>query len=79
MYTPHISGLEFTKFRIEKGLSQSQIARILGVSVVTIKSWERERRNIPLSINNFIRLSLRMVPGEKLAQISAMLADHGVE
>ena len=75
-YSPHISGLEFAKFRVDKGLSQSQLATILGVSVVTIKSWEHERRNVPLSINNFIRLSLSMVPGEKLAHIAETLSRY---
>lgn len=74
MYISHISGLEFTKFRLDKGLSQSQLSVILGVSVVTIKSWERERRNIPTSINNFIRLSLASVPGDKLQKISSKLS-----
>ncbi len=57
-YSDHMSGLEFTALRMRKNLSQSQMATILGVSVVTIKAWERERRSIPLYINNFIRLSI---------------------
>ena len=73
-YISHISGLELTKFRMDKGLSQSQLCAILGVSIVTIKSWERERRNVPMSINNFIRLSLASVPGDKLFEIAAKLS-----
>ncbi len=73
-YINHISGLEFNKFRIEKGLSQSQLAVILGVSVVTLKSWERERRNIPTSINKFVRLSLYMVSGDRLSAIASKLS-----
>ena len=73
-YSNHMSGLEFTKLRMEKGLSQAQIANILGVSLVTVKSWEHERRNIPLSINNFLRLSIALVPGEKLIQLAGRLA-----
>ena len=69
-----MTGLSFLKFRLDKRLSQSRMATILGISVVTIKSWEHERRNIPLSINNFIRLSLAMVSGDKLAQISDKLS-----
>ena len=74
-YISHISGLELTKFRMDKGLSQSQLCSILGVSVVTIKSWEHERRNVPMSINNFIRLSLSSVPGDKLIEISKKISN----
>ena len=69
-YKKNISGLEFTRFRLNKGLSQSQIAAILGVSTVTVKAWEHERRNVPLPINNFIRLSIQHVEGEQLARIA---------
>ena len=65
-YSNHMSGLEFTALRLRKNLSQSQMATILGVSVVTIKAWERERRNIPLYINNFIRLSIAHATPEAL-------------
>ena len=75
-FKTHISGLEFLKFRLDKNLSQSQLAAILGVSVVTLKSWEHERRNIPRSINNFIRLSLQAVPPEKLAMIAERLSQQ---
>ena len=51
----------------------SQIAAILGVSVVTVKSWEHERRNIPKTVNNFLRLSIAQVPTDKLKEISIKL------
>ena len=68
-YKNYITGLEFTKLRLTKDLTQEEIATLLGVSVITVKSWEHERRNIPKTINNFLRLSIMMVPGEKLKQI----------
>ena len=68
-----MTGLEFSRFRIKKDLSQSEIAFILGVSVVTVKAWEHQRRNIPLSINNFIRLSIEHVPPEKLKILAEKL------
>ncbi|MBN1863295.1 MAG: helix-turn-helix domain-containing protein, partial [Victivallales bacterium] len=46
-YKSFMTGLEFQRIRVEKDLSQSEIASILGVSVVTVKSWEHERRNVP--------------------------------
>ena len=75
-YKDHISGLEFAKFRLSKDLSQSEIAVILGVSVVTVKAWEHERRNVPLSINNFIRLSITHVPPEKLKSLAIKLKNN---
>ena len=72
-YKKHMSGLEFAKFRFKKDLSQSEIALILGVSVITVKAWEHQRRNIPLSINNFIRLSINHVPGDKLKLLAHKL------
>jgi DNA-binding transcriptional regulator YiaG len=71
-----MSGLEFAKFRLSKDLSQSEIAVILGVSVVTVKAWEHERRNVPLSINNFIRLSIIHVPPEKLKALARKLKNN---
>ena len=72
-YKKNMTGLEFSRFRIKKDLSQSEIGYILGVSVVTVKAWEHQRRNIPLSINNFIRLSVEYVPGEKLKVLAEKL------
>ena len=72
-YKKNMSGMEFLKFRNKKDLSQSQVGRILGVSVVTVKSWEHQRRNIPLSVNNFIRLSIDHVPADKLKILSEKL------
>ena len=72
-YKNYMTGLEFSKFRSNKDLSQSEIASILGVSVVTVKSWEHERRNIPKTVNNFIRLSIAQVPVDKLKEISLKL------
>ena len=75
-YKNYMSGLEFAKFRLSKDLSQSEIAVILGVSVVTVKAWEHERRNVPLSINNFIRLSISHVPPEKLKALARKLKNN---
>ncbi len=68
-----MTGLEFQKIRLGKDLSQSQIANILGVSVVTVKSWEHERRNVPKTVNNFIRLSIEMVSPDKLQEIASKI------
>jgi DNA-binding transcriptional regulator YiaG len=65
-YKKNMTGLEFSRFRVRKDLSQSEAALILGVSVVTVKAWEHQRRNIPLSVNNFIRLSIEHVPSDRL-------------
>jgi DNA-binding transcriptional regulator YiaG len=64
-----MTGLEFTRFRLAKDLTQEDISILLGVSVVTVKSWEHERRNIPKTVNNFIRLSIAQVPPEILKNI----------
>ena len=77
-YKQYMSGLEFSKFRVMKDLSQSEIALILGVSVVTVKAWEHQRRNIPLSINNFIRLSIEHVPSEKLKLLAKKLKEKAL-
>ena len=69
-YKSYMSGLDFARFRMRMDLSQSEIAAILGVSVVTVKSWEHERRNVPKTVNNFIRLSISRVPAEKLKEIA---------
>jgi DNA-binding transcriptional regulator YiaG len=72
-YKNYMTGLEFSRFRLKKDLSQSEIAAVLGVSVVTVKSWEHERRNIPKTVNNFLRLSIIQVPSSKLKEISVKL------
>jgi DNA-binding transcriptional regulator YiaG len=72
-YKKHMTGLEFSRFRAKKDLSQSEAALILGVSVVTVKAWEHQRRNVPLSINNFIRLSIEHVPPESLKKLIGRL------
>lgn len=74
-YKSYMTGLEFSRFRIRMDLSQSEIAAILGVSIVTVKSWEHERRNIPKTVNNFIRLSIGQVPQNKLKEIAKKLKD----
>lgn len=76
-YKNYMTGLEFSRFRLKKDLSQSEIAAILGVSVVTVKSWEHERRNIPKTVNNFLRLSISQVPIDKLKEISIKLKNSG--
>ena len=74
-YKNYITGLEFTKLRLTKDLTQEEIAILLGVSIVTVKSWEHERRNIPKTVNNFLRLSIMLVPGEKLKEIILKIKD----
>jgi len=75
-YKNYMTGLEFSRFRLKKDLSQSEIATVLGVSVITVKSWEHERRNIPKTVNNFIRLSILQVPSSKLKEISIKLKNN---
>lgn len=38
---------DFKKLRLEKGYSQSQVARELGVHVMTVSRWERGEIPIP--------------------------------
>jgi DNA-binding transcriptional regulator YiaG len=71
-----MTGLEFTRFRLSKDLTQEEISILLGVSVVTVKSWEHERRNIPKTVNNFIRLSISQVPSETLKMIIAKIKQY---
>lgn len=75
-YKTFMTGIEFNRFRLEKDLSQSQIATILGVSPVTVKSWEHERRNIPKTVNNFLRLSIAQVPSDKLKLIALKIKNN---
>lgn len=75
-YKSYMTGLDFARFRMNMDLSQSEIAAILGVSVVTVKSWEHERRNVPQTVNNFIRLSICQVPPQKLKEIAKKLKTH---
>jgi DNA-binding transcriptional regulator YiaG len=72
-YKSSMSGLEFSKFRNSKDLTQSEISYILGVSIITVKSWEHERRNVPKTVNNFLRLSIAQVPVDKLKLIAIQL------
>jgi DNA-binding transcriptional regulator YiaG len=48
---------EFKHRRLLMGLSQTQLAQILGVQSMTISSWERRRRAMP----PYIALLLRQV------------------
>ena len=41
----HISVSEVTEVRTKSGLSQSQFAHALGVSIRTLQEWEQGRRN----------------------------------
>jgi DNA-binding transcriptional regulator YiaG len=75
-YKHYMTGLEFTRFRLSKDLTQEEISILLGVSVVTVKSWEHERRNIPKTVNNFIRLSISQVPSETLKMIIAKIKQY---
>lgn len=46
---------ELKKWRSSNKYSQSQLARVLGVDVMTISRWERGTRKIP----SFLDLALR--------------------
>jgi len=78
-YKDYITGLEFTRLRLSKDLTQEEIATLLGVSVITVKSWEHERRNIPKTVNNFIRLSIASVSSENLKIIINNLKKYNIE
>jgi DNA-binding transcriptional regulator YiaG len=75
-YKNYMTGLEFTRFRLSKDLTQEEISILLGVSTVTVKSWEHERRNIPKTINNFLRLSILHVSPENLKKIILKIKDY---
>ena len=38
---------DFKKMRLKKGYSQSELARELGVTVITVSRWERKAVTIP--------------------------------
>ena len=46
---------ELKKWRSSNNYSQSQLARVLGVDVMTISRWERGERKVP----SFLALALR--------------------
>lgn len=72
-FSDTITADEFRKVRKLKKLTQKELALILGVSVVSVKSWENKRRKIPGSINNFIRLAIINSDCEKLLKLAALL------
>jgi len=49
---------ELKQWRQENGYSQSQLAKALGVIVITISRWEREESQIP----PFLHLALNSLP-----------------
>ena len=54
-YTITMTHNELKKWRTEHNYSQSQLAKALGVHVMTISQWERNIRTIP----PFLHLALR--------------------
>jgi DNA-binding transcriptional regulator YiaG len=42
-----MSATEFKKLRAKKGYSQSELARLFEVTVMTISRWETGRRKVP--------------------------------
>jgi transcriptional regulator with XRE-family HTH domain len=49
---------ELKQWRQQNGYSQSQLAKALGVIVITISRWEREEGKIP----PFLHLALKSLP-----------------
>lgn len=49
---------ELKEIRLAKGLSQAELARALGVDVMTISRWERGTRAIP----PFLGLAVKGIP-----------------
>ena len=43
---PDLTGADLRQYRERLGLSQSQLARALGVHVQTLSKWERDRQGI---------------------------------
>jgi transcriptional regulator with XRE-family HTH domain len=47
VYSLRVSAKEFKRLRRNKGYSQSQLARILKVTVRTVSRWENGKRKVP--------------------------------
>jgi len=47
VYTLTMKGQELSNWRKNLNLTQRQLASALGVDVMTISRWEREKRGIP--------------------------------
>ena len=45
-YTEHMTGKEFKRTRTALGMSQAQLAKVLGVTVTAVARWERGERPI---------------------------------
>jgi transcriptional regulator with XRE-family HTH domain len=52
---------ELTAWREKQGLSQNQLAQLLGVASTTINRWERGEREIPA----YLHLALKSIPKTK--------------
>jgi len=52
-----MKGLEFKKRRKELGLTQGEIAKLLGVAMNTVARWERDE--VPIVHPEMIRLALK--------------------
>ena len=53
-YIESMEGNELRNWRQKNGFSQGQLARVLGVDVMTVSRWERGVREIP----SFLHLAL---------------------
>jgi transcriptional regulator with XRE-family HTH domain len=56
-YTKNMTKKELQAWRKKNGYSQSQLAKVLGVTTLTISRWERGERGIP----SFLALTLECV------------------
>lgn len=54
VYVPIMKSDELKEWRQRNGYSQGQLARVLGVDVMTVSRWERRVREIP----SFLHLAL---------------------
>jgi DNA-binding transcriptional regulator YiaG len=55
---------DLKKWRAQNGYSQSQLAEVLGVAVMTISRWERGAREIP----SFLHLALECMEKRKVVK-----------
>lgn len=57
-YRPHLTGSEFRFLRIELGLSQGELAKLLGNEEQTVSLWERRGR-VPVTADRMLRALYR--------------------